>query len=54
MSGVLKDVSQQKINRLMLLVQPVHLQRALGKELDQEQRRIARAAVTRSELARRE
>ncbi len=39
------------INHLLLLVQPAHLQRAVGKELDQEQRRVARASLLRSKLA---
>jgi protein-arginine kinase len=34
----------------MLLVQPAHLQRVVGKELDQEQRRVARATFMRSKL----
>lgn len=41
------------VNQLMLLVQPAHLQRALGRELDQEQRRVARASLLRARLARR-
>jgi protein arginine kinase len=42
------DVKQ--VNQLMLLVQPAHLQRVVGKELDQEQRRIARATFMRSRV----
>lgn len=38
------------INHLMLLVQPAHLQRVVGRELDQEQRRVARASLLRSRL----
>jgi protein-arginine kinase len=40
------------VNQLMLLVQPAHLQRVAGRELDQEQRRAARAALVRSEIAK--
>jgi protein arginine kinase len=49
--GLLKpSVDHKAINQLMLLVQPAHLQRVIGKELDQEQRRIARASYMRSRL----
>lgn len=41
-----------QVNQLMLLVQPAHLQRAVARELDQEQRRIARATIIRARLAR--
>jgi protein arginine kinase len=40
------------VNQLMLLVQPAHLQRAVGRELDQEQRRAARATLVRTKLTR--
>ncbi len=39
------------IHSLMLLTHPAHLQRAAGRELDQEQRRLARAALVRQRLA---
>lgn len=42
----------RKLNLLMLLVQPAHLQRVFGRELDQEQRRGARAVLLRQRLAR--
>jgi protein arginine kinase len=38
-------------NQMMLLAQPSHLQRAFGEELDQEQRRVARARLMRARLA---
>ncbi|MBS0197857.1 MAG: protein arginine kinase [Planctomycetes bacterium] len=44
-------VDPRAINQLMLLVQPAHLQRAVGRELDQEQRRLARASLVRARLA---
>jgi protein arginine kinase len=50
--GIAKGLSHQKVNQLMLAVQPAHLQRIIGTELDQEQRRAARAAVLRAELAK--
>lgn len=40
------------MNALFLLVQPAHLQRAMSKEMDQEQRRVARATLVRAKLAR--
>jgi len=38
------------LNLLMLLVQPAHLQRVSGRELDQEQRRVSRASLLRQRL----
>ena len=38
------------MNRLMLLSQPAHLQRRLGRELTQAERRIERATVFRDQL----
>ncbi len=49
---ILKGLEQRNVNQLLLLCQPAHLQRAVGKELDQEQRRVARAALVRGELAK--
>ncbi|GJQ28868.1 MAG: protein-arginine kinase [Phycisphaerae bacterium] len=40
------------VHLLWLYVQPAHLQRAFGREMDQEQRRAARAALVRSRLGR--
>ena len=51
-SGTQDSPDPRTINQLMLLVQPAHLQRAVGRELDQEQRRIARASLLRSRLLR--
>ena len=50
--GLIKGLQQTVVNQLMLLAQPAHLQRAVGKELAQEQRRIARATLLRGELLR--
>lgn len=50
--GLVKHVEQRLVNQLMLLVQPAHLQRVLTKEMDQEQRRAARASLLRSKLSR--
>jgi protein-arginine kinase len=48
---VTKPPTIRTINQLVLLVQPAHLQRAVGRELDQEHRRVARATLIRSKLA---
>lgn len=49
-SGLVQGISDQTINQLILLTQPAHLQVALGCELDQGQRREARADLVRSRL----
>jgi protein arginine kinase len=58
--GVLLSIIQDRtsraidvrlVNQLTLLVQPAHLQRAVGRELDQEQRKVARATFIRTRLA---
>lgn len=51
--GVIENLDQATVNQLMLIAQPGHLQRALGNELDQEQRRSARATLLRTKLAKR-
>ena len=48
--GVLDHVDQCAVNQLFLLTQPAHLQRASGRELDQDQRRAARADLLRARL----
>lgn len=50
-TGLIDAVRPDTVHSLMLLVQPAHLQRQVGRELDQEQRRFSRAALTRSKLA---
>lgn len=50
-TGLIRDVSEQEVNQLILLTQPAHLQRVLGKEMDQGQRREARADMVREKLA---
>lgn len=40
------------VNLLLLLVQPAHLQKVAGREMDQEQRRAARASLLRQRLIR--
>lgn len=48
--GLLKEIDLAMVNQLTLLVQPAHLQKFMGKELDQEQRRAARAMLVRQKL----
>jgi len=48
--GVVPRVSLRQLHELMVLVQPAHLQRFGGKELDQEQRRVARATLLRQSM----
>lgn len=48
--GLVADVDVATVNSLMLLTQPAHLQRIVGQELDQEQRRRARALMIRRRL----
>lgn len=48
--GLVSDVDLSSVNALMLLTQPAHLQRVMGTELDQEQRRNARAQLIRRRL----
>ena len=48
---LITDVPVRSICGLLLLVQPAHLQQALGKELDQAARRIQRADLVRAHLS---
>ncbi|MBL8886481.1 MAG: protein arginine kinase [Phycisphaerales bacterium] len=50
--GLIPELSVQTVNMLFLMVQPAHLQRVLGKEMDQEHRRIGRAAMIRARLTK--
>ncbi|MFN7020284.1 MAG: ATP--guanido phosphotransferase [Phycisphaerales bacterium] len=52
MTGLITDVSESAVNQLILLTQPAHLQRLLGRDLDQGQRREARADLVRERLSR--
>jgi protein arginine kinase len=49
-TGLVKGVSEQDVNQLILLTQPAHLQRVLGQEMDQNVRREARADLVREKL----
>ena len=48
--GIIDDVTPEQINQLILLAQPAHLQKALGRQIDQGQRRIERANLIRDRL----
>lgn len=48
--GVITDVREQTVAQLVVQTQPAHLQRLLGRELDQQQRREARADLVRQML----
>lgn len=50
-TGLLPQFTVERINRLMLLTQPIHLQRTTGREADQDQRRTLRAQLLRTDLA---
>jgi protein arginine kinase len=51
-AGLIGDVDLRLVNQLSLLCQPGHVQRALGRDLDQDQRRAARAELIRARLSR--
>ncbi len=46
--GVLTSPSLEEVHALLLLVQPAHLQRLIGRAMTKEQRRVERAILTRS------
>ena len=48
--GMIKEFDLALVNQLTLLAQPAHLQKFMGRELDQEQRRAARALLVRQKL----
>lgn len=49
-TGLIKDLQEQAVTQLFLLTQPAHLQRLLGKTMDQQRRREARADLVRERL----
>lgn len=51
--GLVEGVDVAVVHRLFLLVQPAHVQQAVGQELDQDRRRGARASLLRTHLGRR-
>ena len=48
---LIPDVTLESVHELLLLIQPGHLQRALGKDLSQSERRVARAKLVRERLS---
>ncbi len=50
LTGLVGGIDDQRVTQLFLLTQPAHLQRLLGQELNQQQRREARADLCRSAL----
>lgn len=48
--GVVKDIPIEKINEVMLLIQPAYLQKRVGKPLSPEERDIQRAETVRKQL----
>jgi triosephosphate isomerase len=49
--GIIKDVDIETLNKIMLLIQPANLQKALNKTLSANERDIKRAELIRSTLA---
>lgn len=49
--GIVSGVSPEAVNNLILLTQPAHLQKVLGREMEQPERRVERAALVRKQLA---
>lgn len=49
--GIVQGITLRQLHELIVLVQPAHLQRFGGKELDQEQRRVARATMLRTRIS---
>jgi len=50
LAGLIPDVRVSTVNQLVLLTQTLHLQRLLGREMDQDTRREARADLVREWL----
>jgi len=48
--GLIEDIPLTTVHALVLMVQPGHLRAALGRELDQAQRREARATLLRERI----
>ncbi len=50
LTGLLEEMEVEQIHRLLLNIQPTHLQRTLGTVLTQQERRVARAQLIRAQL----
>jgi len=51
LTGLIRDLEEPLVTQLFVLTQPAHLQKLLGQELDQQQRREARADLLRQKLS---
>ena len=51
--GLIDDIDTDKINEVLLLVQPAHLQKMEGKEIGPYERDIKRADLIREKLVKR-
>ncbi|MEW6741991.1 MAG: protein arginine kinase [Planctomycetota bacterium] len=49
--GIFKEIPLELVNELMVVTQPAHLQKLLGRELKPEERDVERAATIRQRLA---
>ncbi len=49
-TGVIEGTRVEDVNQLILLTQPAHMQRVLGRSLDQAERRVERATLVRAQL----
>ncbi|MBX3364260.1 MAG: protein arginine kinase [Phycisphaeraceae bacterium] len=49
--GLMPGIDHQHVTHLMLVIQPAHLQRLAGREMNQAERRAGRADLLRRELA---
>jgi len=51
--GLIEEIDGPVLNQLMLIIQPAHIQRLIGREMRQDERRVARAELVRSRLSER-
>lgn len=49
--GIIKDISIEVLNEIMLLIQPAGLQKTAGKQLNPDERDVTRAEMVRNRLA---
>lgn len=52
-AGLIDDADSKTVNELIIHTQPAHLQRVIGREMDQSERRVQRAELVRKRLAAR-
>jgi protein arginine kinase len=48
--GIIKDISIEKVNELMIIIQPAFLRKAIGKDSGPEERDAERAGLLREKL----